>query len=380
MNKLIFFFLILSTWAGTLAGQETDKISLTGRVVNKETEGGVEFANLGVEGTYIGVACDANGSFNVSIPSSMKDKMVAITAMGFTTIRMSVADLAAQKPLLLKMESQSYKLSDVEVTAQSRVAYGLIKEVIDHIGQNYWQGPLFSNAVYRSEFRSDNAMQRIREADVEYSDRAGYKQRDYKEAFADRGYRFSNVKRSFQVRNLADGMTNMDDLLNLDIVRCPGNVLDREYMNDFDLSTDPETMLEGKPVFVVRYSLRKADFLHSGDFNIRKLDGRIYISKDNYAILKNEFHGVSDNWSEHGRSYAVKDGKKRPVSYDASCVYTKYGDSYVPRQLSLVVHYSDEKTDAIGSQFTEVATLDFSNYAPGSARDFAGRVYFEDLK
>lgn len=380
MNKLIFFFLILSTWAGTLAGQETDKISLSGRVVNKETEGGVEFANLGIEGTYIGVACDADGFFRISIPSSMKDKMVSISAMGFNTVRMSVENLAAQKPLLLKMESQSYKLSNVEVTAQSRVAYGLIKEVIEHIGQNYWQGPLFANAVYRSEFRSDNAMQRIREADVEYSDRAGYKQRDYKEAFVDRGYRFSNVKRSFQVRSLADGMTSMDNLLNLDIVRCPGNVLDREYMNDFDLSTDTETMIEGKPALVVRYSLRKTDFLHSGDFNIRKLDGRIYISKDNYAILKNEFHGVSDNWSEHGRSYAVKDGKKRPVSYDGACVYTKYGEAYVPRQFSLVAHYSNEETNAIGSQFTEVSTLDFSSYAPGSARDFAGRVYFEDLK
>ncbi|MDP4206455.1 MAG: hypothetical protein Q8859_10725 [Bacteroidota bacterium] len=380
MYRIIFFFLFLISLTGSGLAQEAGKYSLSGRVVDKETDGGVEFANLGIEGTYIGIACDADGFFRIGIPTEMKDKIVTISAVGFNPIRMAVGELSQLKPLVLKMVPQTYKLSDVEVSAQSRVAYGMIKNVIDRISQNYWQGPLFANTVYRSEVRSDNATVRIREADVEFSDRLGYKMRDHKEAFSDRGYRFDKVKRNFEVRYLSDGMTSMDNLLGLDIVRCPGNILDREYMNDFDLSLEPETMYEGKPVYVVHYTLRKSDFAHSGDFQLKSLDGKILISKDDYAVLHNEFRGVSQQWSVNGRSIASKDSGNHQVSYETTCSYVKYGSAYVPRQMSLVAHYSTAGVTASGNQLTEVSTLDFSSYAPGSSKDFTGRVYFEDTK
>ncbi|GET20297.1 carboxypeptidase-like regulatory domain-containing protein [Prolixibacter denitrificans] len=305
--------------------------TIKGIVIDNATGKPVQYANIGIEGTFLGSASNASGQFEFNVPASEKNGYLYASAVGYETVKRAVSSINSSESIVLKMEPQSYKIEDVDISAQSLVLYRILREASQKISDNYLLGPLSSQAYYRNDITENGKLIHHREAAVEISDKTGYVKETPAQEQKDINYRFMEVRTNVPVSSLADGMTQMDELLSYDIVRNSSGVLNNKFLHDYDLTLDKVTQLDGDSIWVINYTLNHPDISHTGDFYVTAYKGKIYISKKNYAVVKNETWVTASNYSRQGRSFAVT-GKSnlKPVEihYNFTTSYRKNGNKY----------------------------------------------------
>lgn len=305
--------------------------TIKGIVIDNATGKPVQYANIGIEGTFLGSASNASGQFEFNVPASEKNGYLYASAVGYETVKKAVSSINSGESIVLKMEPQSYKIEDVDISAQSLVLYRILREASQKISDNYLLGPLSSQAYYRNDITENGKLIHHREAAVEISDKTGYVKETPAQEQKDINYRFMEVRTNSPVSSLADGMTQMDELLSYDIVRNSSGVLNNQFLHDYDLTLDKVTQLDGDSIWVINYTLNHPDISHTGDFYVTAYKGKIYISKKNYAVVKNETWVTASNYSRQGRSFAVT-GKSnlKPVEihYNFTTSYRKNGNKY----------------------------------------------------
>jgi len=305
--------------------------TIKGIVIDSATGKPVQYANIGIEGTFLGSASNASGQFEFNVPASEKNGYLYASAVGYETVKKAVSSINSGESIVLKMEPQSYKIEDVDISAQSLVLYRILREASQKISDNYLLGPLSSQAYYRNDITENGKLIHHREAAVEISDKTGYIKETRAQEQKDINYRFMEVRTNSPVSSLADGMTQMDELLSYDIVRNSSGVLNVQFLHDYDLTLDKVTQLDGDSIWVINYTLNHPDISHTGDFYVTAYKGKIYISKKNYAVVKNETWVTASNYSRQGRSFAVT-GKTnlKPVEihYNFTTSYRKNDNKY----------------------------------------------------
>ncbi|GET30672.1 carboxypeptidase-like regulatory domain-containing protein [Prolixibacter sp. SD074] len=326
MNYKITAVIIALFLPGILVAQDTNMNTIKGIVVDNATGKPVQYANIGIEGTFLGSASNASGQFEFKVPASEKNGYLYASAVGYQTIKKAVTAINSGNAIVLRMEPQSYKIEDVDISAQSLVLYRILREASKKIKNNYLQGPLSSQAYYRNDITEDGNLIHHREAAVEISDKTGYVRETPAQEQEDINYRFMEVRTNTPFSSLADGMTQMDELLSYDIVRTRSGVLNAKFLHDYDLTLDQMTGFNGDSVWVVNYTLNHPDISHTGDFYATSYKGRIYISKSNYAVVKNETWITASNYSRQGRSFAATgNANLKPVEihYNFTTTYRK---------------------------------------------------------
>jgi len=305
--------------------------TIKGIVIDNATGKPVQYANIGIEGTFLGSASNASGQFEFNVPASEKNGYLYASAVGYETVKKAVSSINSGESIVLKMEPQSYKIEDVDISARSLVLYRILREASQKISDNYLLGPLSSQAYYRNDITENGKLIHHREAAVEISDKTGYIKETRAQEQKDINYRFMEVRTNSPVSSLADGMTQMDELLSYDIVRNSSGVLNVQFLHDYDLTLDKVTQLDGDSIWVINYTLNHPDISHTGDFYVTAYKGKIYISKKNYAVVKNETWVTASNYSRQGRSFAVT-GKTnlKPVEihYNFTTSYRKNDNKY----------------------------------------------------
>ena len=323
---IIAFFL-----PGILFAQDNNMQTIKGIVIDNATGKPVQYANIGIEGTFLGSASNASGQFEFNVPTSESNGYLYASAVGYQTVKEAVSSISSGKSIVLRMEPQSYKIEDVDISAESLVLYRILREASQKIKANYLQGPFSSQAYYRNDITNNGKLIHQREAAVEISDKKGYVSETPAKEQKDINYRFMEVRTNSPVSSLADGMTQMDELLSYDIVRNQSGILDAKFLRDYDLSLDQVTKFNGDSIWVINYTLNHPDISRTGDFYVTAYKGKIYVSKTNYAVVKNETWVTASNYNRQGRSFAVT-GKTdmRPVEihYNFTTTYRKNGSKY----------------------------------------------------
>ncbi len=313
-------------------------IFITGKVTDEKTGEPLPFVNIGLVGTYIGVATNLDGFYELRIPNKHKDKIMEISAVGYSTVKESVANIAKRKKFDVVLAPMAFDIGEVEVKAVSRLQHTRVKKAIKAIAQNYLQQPFNYEMYYRGELKSKDGVERLREAAVRLYDNRGYQRGNAFQVFKERGYEFVEVRKNFENETLADGSTYLDELLELDIVRVRGNVLNLNAIDDYKLHLEGETEYEGDKVWIIAYTNPKPTLATTGDYYAKTYKGKLYIKQKDYAIVKNVLTATARNYSPQGRSFFVSKDRQHflplELEYTAITTYKKYGKVYYLSSIS----------------------------------------------
>ena len=292
---LLNIILVLSTQN---VFSQSNKLKLEGRVVDASNNKPVEFANLGVEGTFLGTASDIDGNFNLTIDADYAGNIVVISAVGYQSKKMKVSQLAGGG-VVVKLTPAVYGLSEVDITAQSKILYGIIRSAGNLIPHNYVSGPL----VYNMFFVKEKGQNEKTEAVISLTDNKGYGDRSYTDAFVNRAYKVDEIRRNFDYKPVRNGSSDLDGLLVFDIVRVRGNILDSAGLYDFKLKLEDISTYAGDSVWVISYTNDKPSFAATGNKNVTSYSGVLYISKTTSAVLRNELTIETKGYFPYGYTF-----------------------------------------------------------------------------
>lgn len=306
-------------------------ITLKGKVLDAETNRPVEFANLGIMGSFSGTASDFNGDFELKISEEYKGYTVRVSAVGYRAKEVLVDDLVSGNGVLVKLLPQNYGIDQVEVMAESKRLYGILKAACNLIDDNYMQA--YQAKVYFSQIVDGEAQT---EMALNFFDKNGYGNRSFSNALESRGYCIGEVRRNFDQKPVFKGLIRTDDVLEFDIVKVRGNVLDVAGVDRFNLELVDEVVYNNDSAWVIGYKLDKPRFAETGDENVISYSGLIYVSMTDNAILRNELEVVSKGYHIAGRSSAL-DGGSGNYSYRVNSNYRKaLNDKYALSKIEYI--------------------------------------------
>ena len=372
MRKAIRYFLLLNLICSYSFGQQP--LTVSGKVVDSKTNEPLAFVNIGVEGTLTGTASNTDGEFILKIPMEYADKNLYFSAIGYENYTLSLANYLNIGVKIVALKPQSYDINDVEISTASKVLYRIVRDAVSGIQNQYVIQPYACKALYKSEHYIEQVLDKKRDALVQLTDCKGYRERT--DAFKSRNYQFINMQRNFDISGLSDGTTLMDDLLSLDIARTTGNILDTNFLNDYNLQLVENLKLNEDSVWVIAYNLVNPDLSHTGDFCATEYKGKLFISKKSSILLKAEATIKSSRNSPMGRSIATESvNTQRNVAYNYTATYRSTPAGYSLDGIVLQKTYTNIK----GQNEETTASLSILDIDFTNPPILTKRQYFEKL-
>ncbi len=361
---LIFLFASLAVSAQTQV--------LKGRIVDSGTQAGVAYTNIGVEGTFYGTASDADGFFELKIPEEFQTEKLYISAVGFKNEIFDLVQLTKKDFNLISLTAQTYDIADIDIAAQSRVLFRVVKTASQSISKNYINSTL-GMKIYYSEKVISGGQTKSREAVVNIYDKNGYRQPNVVDAFESRNFKFAQSKKNFESYSFSTGSTGFEELLEMDVVRSASTILNTKLLNDYDLQLEGTSVFEGDSVWIISYKTSEMDLAHTGDFYATKIDGKIYISKSDYGIIRNECAIEADKNSSQNRSLFAKENVQENVRYHFTATYKKQSGKYALAYLDCQKTFTNAKGQSVSTN-RKASVLDVST----TPSKISGKDYFED--
>ena len=387
IKKLIFALFFLTYVTGTIQAQEEEQktIRIIGQLTNAANQKAIPFANIGVKDTYIGAASNFDGYFELKIPRKHADKNIQISAVGFSTYNSSIEECSAVDTLHIQLTPVNYKIAEVEINAQSLVLIKMLKNAIDNIPENYLQTPFNYDIYYRAEKSENEKLERKREAAIRIYDDKGYVRENAYQVFKERSYRFLQVRKNFATNSLADGSTYLDELLEMDIVRSRGNILNKNHLNFYDLKLDRITEYENDSIWVIAYKSKKPILSNTSDYYATSYSGKIYIKLKDFSVIKNETHVVASNYSPQGRSFYVnperQDWKPIKIEYDFSSTYKEHFGYYYLSYVDYKRHHElENKTTGEKKKLDMNAEMLITKIITTKPEVIENRAYYENME
>jgi hypothetical protein len=367
--KQITFFLLFLIPVIVLAQPKTIK----GRIVDAANQEGVGYTNIGIEGTFYGTASDADGFFELKIPEEFFGGKLFISAVGYQNAALLLSDLFEKEFVRIPLAEQTYRIEGVDVQAQSRVLFRIIRTAAQRVPQNYQAGPVGMKFYYQEDLQMNDSSILNREAIVELYDKNGYGSPSVFDAYQNRHYRFIQVKKNFDSKLFSDGQTGFDELLEMDPVRLSNTILNEELLNDYDLNLEAISTYEEDSVWIISYKTLKPGLAHSGDYYATQMDGKIYILRDNYAIIRNECIIQATKNNRQNRSLFTNDKEQQQVRYHFTSIYKSQNGKYA-------LSYLDCDKTYVNPQGEKLIYVRKANALElqGQHAEITGRDYYED--
>lgn len=373
-KKIIFVIVLFLWWQGNpLLAQ---KGIINGRVIDASNGEAVQYANIGLVGTYMGTATDLDGNFELDVKTVTGDNEITISAVGYRTRVLTITRLKAIPNLVVELIPVTYGIDEVDIKAPSRIFYGMLRVAVRQIPNNYLSVPYSATALY-----SESAPGHHRRLNLLYTDAEGYRQRNYTDAFMNRRYRIESGTRDFEALPFDKGLVRIEELLNFDAMRNPGNVLDTAFFEHFEISEKDRYVTEGRHVLVLQFNCTQPQYTWSGDALVEAMNGEVHIVEEDLSILKTVTHITSDGRSRHGRSFFLSDDMKDP---EVEKIEYSVETSYVPVTGKLVLKEVmwKNRTFTKGAVEPEEVTysLSFKSIEPGkTAVETFTRHYYDDV-
>lgn len=314
-------FCLFSIWAYS---QNTE---VQGVIYNAETNNPVEFANIGIEGTYLGAASDFEGKFILELSDEISDNTIRISAVGFKPKSVKVSEWLSETDLKVLLAPANYGISEVDIKAKSKIAYGIIRTAANLVEENYPQNSFAMTYDYNaSEGIYDKNTSALK---VSVHDKLAYTNRSYADSYKSRAYQFDETDTKDEHPVLKEGVNWMEQLLLADVVRVTGNVLSLKTIDDFEIDVKEESIYNNDSVWVITYNCLKPTIANTACTDVENYKGTIIISKDNYAILKNTVSVTRGKSLAVGNTFMSSPGtSKNEVSFTMESSYNKIGDLY----------------------------------------------------
>ncbi len=365
-NTIILLFLFVSF---SLSAQTK---LLKGRIVDSRTQEGVAYTNIGVEGTFYGTASDAEGFFELKVPGEFQSEKLYISAVGYKNEVFELSHVLGKDFNLIKLVAQTYDIAGIDVAVQSRVLFRVLKTASAKIADNYPKGPI-GLKMYFSESTTVAGKTKLREAVAQVYDATAYQNPGILDAFNSRKFKFIQAKKNFDSYSFTQGSTGFEELLEMDVVRSSSTILNEQILNDYDLQLEGTSIFEGDSVWIISYKTSETNLTHTGDQHASKIDGKIYISKSDYGIIRNECAIEAPKGNLQNRSLVATNNAATKVNYHFTATYKKQAGSYSLAYLDCQKTFTNAKNQQV-SLSRKASVLEL-NPQPTQIHE---RDYFED--
>jgi len=305
--------------------------TLKGKIIDAATNEAVSYTNIGLEGTLYGTASDGEGNFELKIPAEFTTKNIYFSAVGFTNKMFPVSSLFNKEYHIIKLESKSYGIEDIDVAAQSKVLIRILRMASENIPVNFIGGPFNLICSYENKKTIDDTIQIVEIADVVIYDRDGYFNPSKMNAFKSVNYEIKKQENTASDYRFSTGTTQIEDLLGLDWVRSASSLLNPDLLPAFQLKLLDEPVADNHECWEISFSQATPSFAASGDFYAVYFEGKIVIGKNDYDVKRITGKIRSEKNSPQGRSLAVKDsytGFLTNVLYDFEIQYSNLKPDY----------------------------------------------------
>lgn len=253
---------------------QAQQITITGKVVDRETKEPLPFASIGITGKPIGLISNEQGEFDFHIPGDMRNDILVISMLGYKTYEAPVWSLISESPITIEMAAGSVMLKEVVIT-DSLKAGEILRLAISKIESNYPMEPFQLDGFYRDVKKLGGTYISLLEAAVKIHDENYYAPRNkfkLRERVA-----LLEVRRSLGYSSKFTTFFDNDNLL--EDLLLNNNVRYRQFPEEDiffkSLELEDDTHFNGREVFVVA---------HTQDYLLR-----VYIDKETYGIIHLEY-------------------------------------------------------------------------------------------
>lgn len=327
------------SWLGLC--QENDFI--VGILLESSTNDPIVFATIQIKDQNNGVISNMDGSFKIPSSYISDSTELLISCIGYKSLEVHGSQLHPIKPNLLYMDMEAIDLANVTLYAEKRKkmsAKRIVKKSVESIADNYDTNP-FSLLGYYREYQEENGEYvNLSEASLEIIDK-GFDNIDllntqvkiYNRQTVE-GFRIDTTARlpydyqtgiktieraflegyggnEFMILRVHDPIRNYN-INSFDFV----NRLESDFVRNHSFSILGTQQLDSEPMYVIGFKRNHIDY---------RVDGRLHISKIDYAIHKFEYafkKNLSNSSIDEGSG---PDGLDRPL-FKTVTEYRRIGD------------------------------------------------------
>ncbi|MEO1051509.1 MAG: carboxypeptidase-like regulatory domain-containing protein [Bacteroidota bacterium] len=320
----------------TVLGQNK---TLTGKVVD-ENSNPISFANVGLPEHGIGTATNLSGLFDIHIREGFQQDSLVISAIGFETKKIKIADLIAVDSIIISLEPHVLVMKGLTVNALDENAKSIVVKALNNYKTNYIRKKYQLKGFYRQLIRNDETYMLLAEAAFTVFDR-GYNKYQDKRVRLD-ALRKSNDHRDMDSLDIHyDTLMEHNDLMGLlgsDYIdsRRDRNgygywpLVNQSMTRNFDFLLDSLSYFDGHLVYCI-------SFFSNRDWMSNKYQefNRLIIRTGDYAVI--EMHVgmkpkeiTNSTKEQRGNAAYLVDGWRRLQVIK----YRKYKNHWYPYYMS----------------------------------------------
>lgn len=369
MKTLVIFILSITISILSIAQQPGKVVgTIKGKVINAGTNEAISYTNIGLEGTLYGTASDEEGNFELKIPHELASKDIFFSAVGFKNIKFPVKNLFDKEFNVIKMEWQSYGIDNVNIAAQNKVLIRILRMASENIPYNYIQGPYNLSATYSCERTVADSVREIN-AEVLFFDKSGYSNPSKGNAYSSLNYSLKKEVSDEDYR-FSTGITNLDELLEVDWVRSATSVLKPNLGNGFQLKLEDEPSENGANFWVIAFSQESPTLAGSGDFYATTFKGSIKVNKEDYSVVEIKGQIESPKNNRQGKALAIGASNSNYLTNIKSSFSIQYKDQ---RPLRIEM---DKLYESDGKSISEKSFLKINQARANNLTELSSRQYF----
>jgi hypothetical protein len=309
----IILALLFFAMAFTVNAQ-TDFYTISGTTKDSQTRRALGHVTILVSGHNVGTISNAEGEFNLKIPSHITSATVVFSHLGYsnTTVNVRGADVLSAEIMMI----QTSAMID-ELVVQGGDALHIVRAAVERISMNYPTSLNHLTGFYRETVQKRRSYINVSEAVVDL-----YKTPYTQGMNADRLQIVKGRKLQSQVASdtLAVKLLGGPNVsIFVDIVKNPDVLLDKDALTYFTYTLQSITQVDGRPQYVVAFKPRVV-------MPFPLFVGTFYIDKESLAFTRAEFEvDMSDQ-----RKVSDMILKKRPN-----------GLRFRPEEVSYIVSYQE---------------------------------------
>jgi len=141
-NLLILFLVVISFAANA------QRITVSARVNDAETNEPLGFASVGIIGQPIGTISNANGEFDFHFPLELRNDTLVVSMMGYERYRAPVWTLIQNQNSTILLRKSTIELQEIVVT-DTLTGGDILRSALSRIESNYPMEPFLLEAFYR---------------------------------------------------------------------------------------------------------------------------------------------------------------------------------------------------------------------------------------
>ncbi|MEQ9165787.1 MAG: carboxypeptidase-like regulatory domain-containing protein, partial [Fulvivirga sp.] len=142
-SLLIVIFLSISA-----IGFSQKTITISGKLIDDETEEPIIFASIGIDGKSVGTVSNAVGEFDFHVPYIYKDYRMVIRMLGYQNLSVPISNYAYKDTVIFRLKRASKVLDEVIIT-DSLNGGDIVSAALNKIDQNYPKEPFLMDGFYR---------------------------------------------------------------------------------------------------------------------------------------------------------------------------------------------------------------------------------------